>query len=80
MEKSLHVAHLVSLVWTLYGMSIDKDREACPRGHKESDRNLVTEQQMDNVNIVCILYGINILTLGVSFPPGYKVLAHVKFL
>ena len=42
-------------------------------------QDLVTEQQMDNVNIVCILYEINILILGVS-SPGHKSLTHVNFI
>ena len=40
-------------------------------------QDLVTEQQMDSVNIVYILYGINILILGVS-SPGHKGLTHVN--
>ena len=33
-------------------------------GSQRFGRDLVTEQQMDNDNIVCILYGIYILVLG----------------
>ena len=33
-------------------------------GSQRFGQDLVTEQQMDNDNIVCILYGIHILTLG----------------
>lgn len=42
-------------------------------------QNLVAEQQMGNVNVVCILYGSYILTLGVS-SPDHKGLAYAKFL
>ena len=47
-------------------------------GSQRVRQDLVTEQQMD-VNIVCILYGIYILTSG-SFSPDQKCLTHVKFL
>ena len=50
-----------------------------PWGHKELDRTLVAEKQMDIVNTICFLYGIYILTVGIS-SPGLKGLAHVTFL
>ena len=39
----------------------------------------MAEQQMDNINTICFIYGIYILTLGIS-SPGLKDLAFVTFL
>ena len=64
-EKSLHIAHFsLPFAWTLYGMSMNRHREAWSMGSQKVRQDLVTEQQMDNVNIVRILYGIYILTSG----------------
>ena len=61
---------------------MNKDREAwhaTVSGSQRVVQNLVAERQLGNVNVVCILYGSYILTLGVS-SPDHKGLARVKFL
>ena len=70
---SLLCEHYMGCLWTRIGKpGVLQSMEL--RGVVQ---DLVTEQQMDSVNIVYILYGINILILGVS-SPGHKGLTHMN--